>query len=341
MKNPSSIVCCTPGWGENWQWFAPELNEYELNWHFHYDKPRGILERNTRFSGVRTCLEAVLSAKQHQADLLIAHNPRLSFWCAFFAFCLGVKTKHIAYSFNFHEMPHGLKRQLMKMAFKKINQFIVYSKLEKQLYSDYFEIPQELIETKLWTMKPPNFAPQEPLEEGDYICAIGGNARDYKTLMAAMEKLPDLKMIIVVRPSNLKNLKIPANVKALVNISEPHAMNILKHSRFMVLSLKGAEIPCGHYTLVSAMHLGKGFIVTNSHGVSDYVIENYNGITCKPFAPDALAEAINNLWNDPEKSQKLGENGKQFAGKYCSENLSLQHLTNLLFAHNSPWKVYS
>ncbi|HEY9296116.1 MAG TPA: hypothetical protein VIQ31_07030, partial [Phormidium sp.] len=155
MKNPSCIVCCTPAWGENWEWFAPELSEYQLDWHFHYDKPRGILERYTQLSGIRTCLEAVLSAKQHQADLLIAHNPRLSSWCAFFAFCLGVKTKHIAYSFNFHELPHGLKRQLMKMAFKKINQFIVYSKLEKQLYSDYFGISQELIETKLWTMKPP------------------------------------------------------------------------------------------------------------------------------------------------------------------------------------------
>ncbi|MFB2917417.1 glycosyltransferase family 4 protein [Aerosakkonema funiforme] len=331
MKQPTSIVCCTPFWGDNWKWFAPELDREQLRWYFYADKSRGELERYLRTSVFRTCLEAVRCVKQQQADLLFTHNPRLSLWCVLFATLLGVQTNHIAYSFNFHNLPHGLRYHLYKWACTKISKFVVYSQWEKEFYSEYFDIPPERIEMRFWSMAVPQIEPEEPLETGDYICAIGGNARDYETLMAAMAKLPDIKMVIVVRPHNLKNLSVPPNVKALVNIAESQAMNILKYSRFMVLPLKGSEVPCGHITLVAAMHLGKAFIITNSIGVSDYVLPDRNAITCEAFSPDALAKAIRNLWNDPAKCQQLGENGRQFAQKYCASDLGRQHLQRLLF----------
>ena len=131
-------------------------------------------------------------------------------------------------------------------------------------------------------------------------------------------------------PHNLKDLNIPSNVKVLVNIPKEHAMNILKYSRFMVLPLRGSEVPCGHVTLVAAMHLGKGFVITNSLGVSDYVIDDYNAVTCKAFSPNALAEAIGTLWNKHKKCQQLGENGRQFAQKHCSEESARQQLQHLL-----------
>ena len=333
MKQPPRIVCCTPFFGEGWNWFAPEIGEDQLHWYFYNNKPRGLLESYVREPGlamIRACLQAVHSAKQHHANLIITHDPQASFWYAFFAAKMGVGTEHIAYSFNFPKLPRGVKRHLMTSAFTNISQFIVYSNLEKQIYSDYFGIPTERIEVRLWSVAPPKFQPEEPLESGDYICAIGGNARDYQTLMAAMEKLPDVQLVLVARPNNLKNLSIPSNVKVLVNLPATHTMNILKHSRFMVLPLVGAEVPCGHVTLVAAMHLGKAFVITNSRGVSDYVFDDYNALTCKPFRSDDLAEAICALWNDPRKCQQLGENGRQFAEKHCSEESAQQSLQELL-----------
>lgn len=331
MKKSLRIVCCTTFFSENWNWFASELDEDLSNWHFFHNQPRGLLEKYIQqpdLAMIRSCRQAAHCALNSHADLLITHDPRVSFWCAFFATRLGVQAEHIAYSFNFPELPRGVKRRLMTRAFASISQFIVYSTLEKQLYSDYFGIPSERIEVSLWSAGVPEVQPEEPLEAGDYICAIGGNARDYQTLMAAMEKLPDIRLVLVVRPNNLKNLNIPPGVKVLVNLSRGQAMNILKYSRFMVLPLKGSEVPCGHVTLVLAMHLGKAFIITNSRGVSDYVFHNHNAITCEPFAPEALAEAIQNLWNDPNKCKQLGENGRQFAEEHCSEEsarANLQH----------------
>ncbi len=45
-------------------------------------------------------------------------------------------------------------------------------------------------------------------------------------------------------------------------------------------------MPCGHVTLVSAMHLGKAFVISNSSGVKDYVQHGENAIVCEAFSPD-------------------------------------------------------
>ncbi|MBE9040778.1 glycosyltransferase family 4 protein [Oscillatoriales cyanobacterium LEGE 11467] len=333
VEKTQHIVCCTPFSNHSWQWFAPELKSETLRWHFFYLKPEGLLEKYVRqpnLAMIRTCRQAVLAVKQHGATILFTHEPAVSFWCALFIKQLGVDVEHIAYSFNFPKLPKGMKRRWMTSAFANISRFVVYSTMEKQLYHDYFGIPLERIDVCLWSVGMPESQPKTPLETGDYICAIGGNARDYRSLMAAMEQLPDIPLVLVARPHNLKNLDIPANVKVRVNIPKPHATNIVEHSRFMVLPLVGTEVPCGHVTLVATMHLGKAFIITNSEGVSDYISDGSNALTCDAFAPDLLAQKIRTLWDNPQLCQELGANGRQFATDNCSEVSARQHLANML-----------
>jgi glycosyltransferase involved in cell wall biosynthesis len=328
IKKQSYVVVCTPFQNEKWKWFAPSFDRNQIQWNIFYVEPYGLL--GSHFLKFRTCLRAVKAVQENHADLLVTHDPSMSIRCALLARILGIKTVHIAYSFNFPDLPRGLKHRWMTSAFKNISRFIVYSTMEKQLYHEYFGIPLERIDVVLWSVGKPEVSPQEPLVSGDYICAIGGNARDYQTLMVAMEKLPDIPLVLVARPHNLKNLNIPSNVKVLINIPQPHAMNIIKHSRFMVLPLTGSKVSCGHVTLVAAMHLGKGFIITSSSGVSDYVIHDYNAITCEAFSADAFADAISTLWKNPDKCQQLGENGLRFAEEHCSEASAREHLRNLL-----------
>lgn len=333
MKRPIEIVCCTPFFEENWSWFAEKFDCKQFRWKFFDDQPKGVIESSIRrpnLAMIRACLQAVKYVKRHCVELLVTHDPRVSFWCAAFVSLLKVKTDHIAYSFNFPALPRGFKYRSMKWAFSGISQFIVYSTFEQKLYSEYFEIPIERIKVVFFGAGKPEFQPEEPIERKDYICAIGGNSRDYQTLVKALEKLPNIPTLLVIRPDNLKSLTLPPNVKVFVDIPFPKAMNILKYSRFMVLPLQGSDVPCGHVTLVSAMHLGKTFIITNSHGVSDYAHHEDNAILCDPFDPDALAEAIAALWNNPEKSQRLSKNAQFFVEKYCSEEATLSYFQQLL-----------
>ena len=111
-----------------------------------------------------------------------------------------------------------------------------------------------------------------------------------------------------------------------VNLSFPRTMNVVLHSRFMVLPLEGAEVPCGHVTMVSAMHLGRGLVVTDSTGVRDYARHEDNALLVPPHDADALAAAVSRLSASPELARRLGDAGQRFARERCSEESVLSHL---------------
>ena len=145
-----------------------------------------------------------------------------------------------------------------------------------------------------------------------------------------MSALPDIRLVVVVRPHNLVGLTVPPNVEVRTNTTFGEAMNVLAFSRFMALPLAGSEVPCGHVTLVGAMHLGKAFIISNSAGVADYVLPGENALSCEAFSPGAMAAGIRALWNDPALCARLGDGGRAFATAHCSEASTLSWFTNYL-----------
>ncbi len=240
--------------------------------------------------------------------------------CALVAHACGRYAAPSAYSFNFPELPRGWKRRLFSYAYERVDDLRVHSNMEIQLYHDYFSIPKDRIHLSLWSMNPPEVEPGGSLITGDYMTAIGGNSRDYQTLLAACWKTPEIPMVWVVRPENVAGLDLPPHVRVFCNTSYPVAMNYLAHSRAMVLPLKGAEVPCGHVTLVSAMFLGKAILATDSAGIHDYVAEGVTGMLCRPADPEHMVSCMRLLWRDRELNERMGENGLRFAETFCTES---------------------
>jgi glycosyltransferase involved in cell wall biosynthesis len=174
-----------------------------------------------------------------------------------------------------------------------------------------------------------------PAEGGDYVCAIGGNGRDYRTLLEAAARLPEIRFVAVVRPDNLRGLSVPPNVIVRTNVPFEVAMNILRYSKFMVLPLAGTEVPCGHVTIVFAMQFGKAYVITDSAGVRDYAKHQINSLTVKCGSVAEVVGAVVRLWNDPQLCAQLGENGQRFAAAHCSEEHIAQHFCDWLHENQS------
>jgi glycosyltransferase involved in cell wall biosynthesis len=98
----------------------------------------------------------------------------------------------------------------------------------------------------------------------------------------------------------------------------------------MVLPLLNSTVPCGHVTLVAAMHLGKPMVVTDSEGICDYVRNGYNALTVPAGSSEALADMSERLWNDAALRQRLGENGRAFAMLECAEERVIEHFARVL-----------
>jgi glycosyltransferase involved in cell wall biosynthesis len=221
----------------------------------------------------------------------------------------------------------------MSVAFRRIDEFFVHSSMERKLYSSYFRIPVERFKVRLWSIDKPDVAPGYPLQPKPYVSAIGGNGRDYRTLLQASELMPHIPLVVVVRPENLKGITVPSHVRVLTNVSLDEAMNTLYYSKFTVLPLRDSKVPCGHVTLVCAMHLGKAIIATDSTGISDYVKDGHNGILCKASSPVHLADAIARLWNDSAATARLAAANAAFGAANCTEKVARAEFAEVLVRH--------
>jgi glycosyltransferase involved in cell wall biosynthesis len=333
MVRPAIVVCTLNP--PSWRWFESRFPS--VRWHFVYCAPPRRLERwfkRSVFSRISAGFEAAWRARQLDAALLIAIDPRAVMWCALAAALFDRKRRIVAYAFNFPELPKGLRRRIMTWAFRRPHRFIVFSSVEVNRYASYFSIPRNKFEMHHWGVGIPAVADDAPVLNRPYLCAIGGNGRDYGTLFEASRLAPHIPLEVVTRPENLVGLMPPSNVAVRCNIPNPVAMRLLRESRGMILPLPDATIPVGHVTLVAAMLLGKASVVTDSEGVRDYTGAPAHVLSCPPGDPAALAAAMQRLWNDDALARELGQRARAFAQRHCSEKAAIEQLRRLLAVEN-------
>jgi glycosyltransferase involved in cell wall biosynthesis len=319
-----------------WTWLEASFSESERNsrlWEHCSDQTSQLplwLPRRRTLARMEAGWRAAGQLKGGDA-VLVTHGPRPAMYGALAANLRGRARRHLAFSFNFTDLPIGVSRRVMARAFRRVDRFIVFSTMERQLYAEYFDLPIERFDMLHWGVRGASIpADAVPMEAGDYICAIGSQARDYAVLFDAMRRVPSVRLVIVATPQSLGGLSVPDNVRVLTNIPNQQAMNILAFSRFMVLPLRHSKVPCGHVSLVSAMYLGKAVLCTDSTGVSDYMQPEITGRVMPPRDPVITATLIQGMLDDHAGTQKLGAAGREFALTNCSERNTIDFFTRYL-----------
>lgn len=311
-----------------WNWLQgrtdPKLGLRFVHASAHAVRLPGWLPRAMTLRRMAAAWRSIGLLDAERDSLLVSHGPRMTMHGALAARARRRQPPHLAYSFNFTTLPQGQTRRTMRAAFASVDRFVCFSRMEQHLYAGHFDLDPARIEMIHWAARPPRLDPAAPpLVAGDYVCALGSQGRDYATLVAAMRSLPALRLVIVANRASLEGIALPANVEARVDIPLAQAMNVLQHSRFSIVPLRGTEVPCGHVTLVSAMHCGKPTIVSASSGVSDYVEDGVTGRIVPVGDVTAMAAAIDRLWQDPAAIRALGDTARAFAAAHCSEEAAV------------------
>ncbi|MEO1240460.1 MAG: glycosyltransferase [Pseudomonadota bacterium] len=280
-----------------------------------------------RYNGARKLADA---AKNKPFDVIVSHGPLTTAWTEAVIGSAKQNGRHLGFSFNFTDLPAGPRRRLMKRAFKTVDAFAVFTEGEKSLYADWLDIDPERLIRAPWGVAPP--LSEAPPREVDapYVAALGGEARDYRTLCEAARLCPEIRFVAVARPHNFDGLNAPDNLKTLFNLPFNRAWGIVWHAGAALLPLRSQETPCGLVTLVGAMHLGKAQIATAAMGVADYLQEGETGLTVPANDAGALAAAIRRLQADPPLAARLGANAKTFAAAHCSEPATVAFFEDLL-----------
>lgn len=316
-----------------WNWLASEYTGTDLVWEHISTQavhlPRWLPKQQSlqRFGAA---WQAVCLANASQG-LLVSHGPRPAFYSSAFASLRNRQLPHLVYSFNFTELPRGSQHKLMAKAYQQPQRFVTYSTAEKQLYAQHFNIPIERIDMIHWSVhRPSPDSESVPIIEGNYICALGSQGRDFATLFAAMRLLPGVQLAVVTHPQYLAGLSLPDNVRILTDIPLKQAHNILQHSRLMVVPLRDNEVPCGHVTIVSGMFFGKPMVVTDSRGVHDYIENGKTGLFCEAGDAADMAAKIELLLSDEHLASSLANHSLRFAEAHCTEKTALNYFDRFL-----------
>lgn len=322
----------------------PSENKVEFR---HFDRsPKNLLERQvyqkSAFSrpditGYRACAEAAMAAARGQVDLLVTHLPTFAVRTAAMRKALSVsaivsapkvkKVPHIAWAFNFTHLPTGSKRAFFKRLCPDIDRFVVFSSMERGLYSDYLGIPKERIDYIPWCIEPPEPSP-ESTQRGDFLLSVGRTGRDYGVLMRAMARVPHCKAVVVASPESVEGLEIPPNVEVKIEIPYEEVTELTHACRFIVIPLHESPVPFGHGVLVHGMFLKRALIVNRTEGFDDYVQDENSCLSFGWGNDEELAAQINRLWADQSLATRLADTAFEFAQENCTEEDTVRYFMN-------------
>lgn len=316
----------------SWRFLEPYDTEARMAWEMHHGLARNALERaitRPALARYRACLEAVRAARRRADAVLVSHLPNVTVATAAMARGLRVTRPHVAFAFNYTQVPTGRRLALSRRVLRDIEEFTVFSRYEIGLYAELFDLPSERFTYLPWAMEPPEVAEgmERPFDR-PYFSAIGGEGRDYRVLAEAMAQAPELRLAIVARPASIAGIEFPDNVSVFTNLPAPVTWAIAQQSCGMAIALKSNHTPNGHVTMVGAQRLGIPLVVTDSLGVADYV----DAETALMVAPQEVTDmtcALRAVVEDPEAATQRAERAKERAATCSDPRVWLRYFAGL------------
>ena len=164
------------------------------------------------------------------------------------------------------------------------------SKATQKLYKEKFDIDFEYLPSPLDTSMFEKIDSVEKIE--NQIAYVGRDSHE--------------KGIDILKEAESE---INGNVVYCTDRSWEDAMRIIKSSSIVVVPSRMESLPT---TVKEAFFLNVPVVGTNVGGIPELIINNETGILVPPENPSELAQAINELLSDREKSEKLATNGNTF-----------------------------
>lgn len=170
-----------------------------------------------------------------------------------------------------------------------------------------------------------------------HLVPVKGHPDLIRAIAIVKDELPNLKLLLIGdgEPDYVQELKnlvrnLGLRERVIFGGKSDCVPSILKMCDGKVLATRneGRREAFGA-ALVEAMAAGLPVIATRSGGPEEIVVDGETGWLVDAGKPEALAEAIRDFYNNPEKRKRFGQAGFQRAQKFYNVNLMVQRYESL------------
>jgi len=158
------------------------------------------------------------------------------------------------------------------------------------------------------------YRPAPDPEPGEYILSVGREQRDYATLVQALRDVP-IPCVVVPGSSwshrSLAPLSAPEHIQIRESLSYPELRRLYRRARVVVVPVNPqTDYAAGVNAILEGMACGRAVVASETPGLAGYVEDGHDGRRVPAGDPAALRALIEELWEDPAQTARLGMAGR-------------------------------
>jgi glycosyltransferase involved in cell wall biosynthesis len=195
-------------------------------------------------------------------------------------------------------------------------------------------IPDRLIEVVRNGYDPPEPAPA--VTDGSRVIACVGRVEPMKgqaDLVRALPNVPNARLVIVGRDvrghrAELEALARDLGVADRIDIRgvQTNVLELLAHASVLALPSYSEGFPI---VPLEAMAVRRPVVATAVGGTPELVVDGETGILVQPGDVDALARALRELLDDPERARAMGEAGYRRLRERLPESVMVERVNDI------------
>lgn len=166
-----------------------------------------------------------------------------------------------------------------------------------------------------------------------FIQSLGLSYRDYPTLIRAMRRLPHIPCQLrvgstwVSRRSGHEQEHLPPNISVEPFVPPMRLRECYAASRFVIVPIRATtQWSAGCTSVQAAQAMGKPVVATRMPGLSEYIVEGETGLLVDQGDDRSMAEAIDMLWNAPQRVARMGREARRWMQEQFSFDAWLQRV---------------
>ncbi|MDP9387770.1 MAG: glycosyltransferase family 4 protein [Actinomycetota bacterium] len=224
------------------------------------------------------------------------------------------------------------------------------SRSQLDIAGERLGVPRHKLQLAPWPVDTAFWRPQPGGTPGDVIASVGWEARDYPTLLEALDGVDvrlevavgvtlfatdaktggrgseEFDLLSAVEPvlrrtygyrlqegllPKLQAAQATGRVRVRQQLPPRELRELYARARFVVVPLHDVDSDCGITTIVESMAMEKAVIVTRTKGQVGVLEDGVQGMYVPPNDPDALRAAIVHLLAHPEEAERMGRAGRR------------------------------